>query len=87
MYKVNFSRTAEKDLKKLDRLIQLIIMKWIKKNLVDCENPYLHGKALKAELKGYWRYRIGDYRLICNIGKKECMILVLNVGDRKKIYK
>ncbi|MCI9063551.1 MAG: type II toxin-antitoxin system RelE/ParE family toxin [Clostridia bacterium] len=85
-YKVIFSNEAKKQLKKLDRHIATLIIIWIRKNLENCEDPRQYGKALTANRSGQWRYRIGDYRLICEIQDKEITILVLEVGHRKNIY-
>lgn len=86
-YRVEFSEMSLVYLKKLDKLIQTIILKWIKKNLVDCSNPKAHGKALVGNEKDFWRYRIGNYRLLCNIHDDVLTILILEVGHRSKIYK
>ena len=64
-----------------------IIMAWISKNLVNCEDPYLHGKALQGDLKSKWRYRVGNYRLIAHIDNENVIILVLVIGHRREIYK
>lgn len=64
-----------------------MIMNWITKNLVNCENPRVHGKSLTANLQGLWRYRIGDYRLICIIEDDRLVITALSVGHRRDIYK
>ncbi|MEG2848345.1 MAG: type II toxin-antitoxin system RelE/ParE family toxin [Bacilli bacterium] len=85
-YKVEFSETSLGHLKKLDKSVQTIILKWIKKNLVDCNNPKAHGKALVGNKKGFWRYRVGNYRLLCNIHDDVLTILVLEVGHRSEIY-
>ena len=85
-YRVEYSERALKDLKKLDKYTRQIIYYWIDKNLVGCENPRAHGKALTANRKGQWRYRIGDYRLICLIQDHELTILTLSVGHRRMIY-
>ena len=85
-YKVLFSDRAIKQLEKIDNYTKALIMGWIEKNLVDCENPRLHGKSLTGDRKGQWRYRIGNYRLICEIHDKEITILVLEVGHRRNIY-
>lgn len=85
-YKVLFSEEAKKQLKKLDKHISILIITWIRKNLQDCENPRQFGKPLVANRTGQWRYRIGDYRLICEIQDKEITILILEVGHRKNIY-
>ncbi|WP_083505612.1 type II toxin-antitoxin system RelE family toxin [Gemelliphila asaccharolytica] len=57
------------------------------KNLQNCINPREKGKALSYNRIGQWRYRIGNYRLICEIKDKELIILALEFGHRKNIYK
>ncbi len=83
-YTIETTQRFDKEFKKLDRYIQKMIKGWIEKNLYNCENPKAHGKALKSNLSGKWRYKIGDYRLICNIEEDELIILALSVGHRKK---
>ena len=85
-YKVEYTAQAVKQLKKLDKHTAALIYGWIDKNLVDCENPRLHGKGLTANRSGQWRYRIGDYRLIAEIQNEKITILLLNIGHRKEIY-
>ena len=85
-YKVEYTAQAVKQLKKLDKHTAALIYGWIDKNLVDCENPRLHGKGLPANRSGQWRYRIGDYRLIAEIQDEKITILLLNIGHRKEIY-
>lgn len=85
-YTVIFTDRAQKQLEKLDKNIAALIIGWVEKNLQNCENPRLHGKGLIANRSGQWRYRIGDYRLICEIQEKEITILVLEVGHRRNIY-
>ena len=51
-----------------------------------CENPRVHGKGLVENKSGQWRYRIGDYRVICEIKDEEIIILVLEIGHRREIY-
>ena len=85
-YKVLFSEEAKKQLKKLDKHISILIITWIRKNLQGCQNPRQFGKPLVANRTGQWRYRIGDYRLICEIQDEEITILILEVGHRKNIY-
>ncbi|HZK33075.1 MAG TPA: type II toxin-antitoxin system RelE/ParE family toxin [Tissierellaceae bacterium] len=86
-YEVRLGKRAQKNLKKIDINDAKIIMAWISKNLVDCQDPYIHGKSLKGSLKGKWRYRIGDYRLICNIDDEKLTILILEAGHRRVIPK
>ena len=86
-YTVSYTNQALKELKKLDRPTRALIIGWIEKNLVGCENPRVHGKGLTANHSGKWRYRIGDYRLIADIQDNQVLILILQVGHRKEIYK
>ena len=85
-YKVIFTERAKKQLKKLDKHIAALIVGWLEKNIQNCENPRLHGKGLVENKSGQWRYRIGDYRVICEIQDKEIIVLVLEVGHRREIY-
>ena len=85
-YKVEYSVRAIKEFKKLDKYTRQIIYSWIDKNLVGCEDPRRHGKGLTANRSGQWRYRTGDYRLICEIYDDRMVILALSVGHRRDIY-
>lgn len=85
-YKIVFSEKALNQLKKLDKHIIALIIGWLEKNVDGSENPRVHGKGLVENKSGLWRYRIGDYRLICEIQDKEVVVLVLEVGHRKEIY-
>lgn len=87
MYRVEYSDRAVKQLKKLDRATRTLILKWISKNLEGCENPREKGKGLTSNRSGEWRYRIGDYRVICDIRDDELVVLALSVGHRSDIYK
>ena len=86
-YSVETTKRFDKEFKKLDRYTQMIIKSWIDKNLVNCENPRTHGKGLTSNRSGQWRYRIGDYRIICEIEDDRLVILALSVGHRSDIYK
>ncbi len=86
MYKVTFSKQADKQLCKLDKSVAKKIVAWIVKNLQNCEDPRLHGKALTGNRAGLWRYRIGDYRIIAKIFDNELIIQVIEVGHRREIY-
>lgn len=86
-YSVEYTLQAVKQLKKLDVYTRKLILSWIEKNLVDCEDPRIHGKSLTANRSGQWRYRIGDYRIIAQIQDDKVLILILEVGHRREIYK
>ena len=86
-YKVETTARFDKEFKKLDRYTQKMVKAWVEKNLVGCNDPRAHGKGLSANRSGQWRYRIGDYRLICQIEDEKLVILALTVGHRSDIYK
>ena len=85
-YSVETTARFDREFKKLDRYTQRFIKGWIEKNLVGSDNLRQHGKALTANRSGQWRYRIGDYRLICNIDDNKLIILALTMGHRREIY-
>lgn len=85
-YKIEFQESVIKQLKKMDKSISSLIMGYIKKNILDCENPRILGKALVENHKGKWRYRVGDYRILCEIKDEIVTIVVIDVAHRRKIY-
>lgn len=86
-YRVEFTETARKSLKKLDKYTAIFIVGWIRKHLEGCLDPRLHGKGLVGNHRGEWRYRVGDYRLIADIQEERILILILDVGHRRGVYK
>ena len=86
-YEVQYSERALRELKKMDKYTRQMIYSWIDKNLNGCEDPRQRGKGLTANRSGQWRYRRGDYRLICQIQDAQLVILALSVGHRSTIYK
>ena len=87
MYTTKTENAFEKDVNKLDNGMKTRVYKWVTKNLVNCSNPRLDGKALDGALKGYWRYRIGEYRLIVLIDDKNKIIRLYDVLHRSVVYK
>ncbi|MDR1567840.1 MAG: type II toxin-antitoxin system RelE/ParE family toxin [Streptococcaceae bacterium] len=86
-YRLVISDDVKKQLKKMDKHVGLMLAKEMKKRLDDLSNPRQLGKALTGQYKGLWRYRIGNYRIISNIVDDELVIIALEVGHRKQIYK
>lgn len=86
MYRVETTARFDREFRKLDRYTQRMLKAWIEKNLVNCDDPRRHGKGLTANRSGEWRYRIGDYRLICEIQDSQLVILALTVGHRRNVY-
>ena len=85
-WKIEFEKTARDTLKKLDKPIRKQIEKYLDK-LSEIEDPRQRGKGLTGLRAGQWRYRVGDYRLICEIRDDVLVVLVLEIGHRSNIYK
>ena len=83
---VEVSGFAEKQLRKLDRPIQKRLLDWLEDRIEGCKNPRHFGEPLRGEMAGLWRYRIGDYRVICEIQDQQLVVLALAVGHRREIY-
>ena len=86
-YTIQTTPRFDKEFIKLGFYTQKIIKAWINKNIQGCEDPRIHGKALSSNRSGQWRYRIGDYRLLCEMHDNVLIILALSVGHRKEVYK
>lgn len=86
-YRLETTSRFDREFKKLDRYTQKILKSWIQSHLQDCEDPRAFGKGLTANCSDRWRYRIGDYRLLCEICDEKVVILTLSVGHRRDIYK
>ena len=87
MYKIEFTENAVKELSKLDKQTLRVIKHWVTKNLVGTTDPRVHGKELTGNLKGIWRYRVGDYRIFARIEDDRLIIFIFEVGHRSTVYK
>jgi mRNA interferase RelE/StbE len=85
--KIVYAKSLQKDIRKLDKASARHIKSWIAKNLEGIVDPRSKGKALTGNLKGLWRYRIGDYRLIAEIKDDEVVLYLLKLAHRKEVYK
>ncbi|CAN5860576.1 type II toxin-antitoxin system RelE/ParE family toxin [soil metagenome] len=81
-----FDGRALKELKKLDRQAQRQILEYLDERVAGNTDPRSFGKGLKADSAGLWRYRVGDYRILCQIQDRELVVLVVAVGHRKDVY-
>jgi mRNA interferase RelE/StbE len=86
-WQIEITRTAERQITKLSRPAQKAIQRFLRERLLPAENPRQWGKPLRGEKQGLWRYRVGDYRLICDIQDEWVVVLVLEVGHRKDVYR
>jgi len=87
VWTIEITRTAEKQIKKLDPPAQQSVVRFLRERLKSAENPRQWGKPLRGDKRGLWRYRVGDYRLICNIQDERITMLVLEVAHRKDVYR
>lgn len=83
---IEFDIAAEQDLKKLPKSEQKKLLKAIHR-LANLPTPRSAGKPLKGQFGGLWRYRMGNYRIICKIEDSILLVLVIAIGHRKNIYK
>lgn len=86
-YSVVYTKTALRQLKKMDRKIAAFIVSYIEDKLVGCDDPRRYGKALQGNLNDKWRYRVGDYRILAKIQDDIVVVTVVEVGHRREIYK
>jgi mRNA interferase RelE/StbE len=82
---VEFDPRAKAEFSKLDKAIQKRVVKFLARLQ---ENPRQHGAALHGETLGnYWKYRIGDYRLIADIQDRKLTVLIIQIGHRSDVYR
>lgn len=88
IWKVNLSETAKKQLEKLSKKNPQQAQRMIHylKEVANLTDPRERGKGLVGSLSGLWRYRVGDYRIICQIDNGELLITALELGHRREIY-
>ena len=86
-WRIEISRTAEKQITKLARPAQKSIQRFLRDRLAPAQGPRQWGKPLRGDKKDLWRYRVGDFRLICDIQDDRVIVLVLEVGHRKDVYR
>ena len=86
-WKIEFTPEAEKQLSKIDRQTAKRIIKFLRNRIEKAENPRIHGTALKGVLREFWRYRVGDYRIISRIEEEHLIIVVIRVAHRRDVYR
>ena len=86
-WKIELSAMARKQLCMMDRPEQKKIVDYLAERIEGCKNPRHFGEALSANRAGLWRYRVGDYRIICEIQDDKVIVLVLTIGHRREVYK
>jgi mRNA interferase RelE/StbE len=86
-WKVEYTDIAERTIEKLDQQVRKRINGFFRNRVANAEDPTLIAESLQGEFRGLWRFRIGDYRAICDIQRRQLLVLVLEVGHRKEIYR
>lgn len=87
-FRVSYTKRAKKQIDKLDNRQYALIDKWIKNNLIDCQNPQkVPNSEILKSVPGGWRYRVGKYRILAVIRESEVCIEVFRVGHRKGVYR
>jgi mRNA interferase RelE/StbE len=87
VWRVNFDQAAEKELSKLDKPVAIRILKFLNEKIVPSKNPRILGEPLKGSLSEYWKYRIGDYRVVCYIADEIVTVRVIRIAHRRHVYK
>ena len=77
---------AQKQLRKLDRPVCRRLLDWLSDRIEGCKDPRHFGEPLRGDLGGLWRYRVGEYRIICEIQDRKLVVLALAIGHRRDVY-
>jgi len=88
VWAIEFDEAAKKELAKLDRQVARRLLDFLKQRVISLKDPRSVGQALKGSKLGeFWKYRVGDFRIIANIQDRKMIILILRVGNRREIYR
>jgi mRNA interferase RelE/StbE len=88
VWAIEFDEAAKKELAKLDRKVARRLLDFLTQRVISLKDPRSVGQALKGSKLGeFWKYRVGDFRIIANIQDQKMIILVLRVGSRRDIYR
>ncbi len=86
--RVEFDPGALDDLKRLDRPVQQRLVGFLRNRVASLDNPRSIGEALSgARLSSYWRYRVGDWRIVCDIQDERIVVRVLRICNRRDVYR
>ena len=86
-WSVEFIDTAKRQLAKLDRKWQAAILDFLEDQITPLDDPRSRGKPLAGDRKGLWRYRVGDYRILCELRNDELIVLVVTIGHQRRVYR
>jgi mRNA interferase RelE/StbE len=83
---VEFNRDAARDLRRLGAVAERAILRYLRERIATAEDPRRFGKPLTGDLKGFWRYRVGDYCMVASIEDDRFVVLIVTVGHRREVY-
>lgn len=87
-WKIDFTPEAQRNLDRLDRQVARRVIKFIVERIAELEDPRSLGEALHGpDLRKYWKYRVGDYRVIAKIEDERVSIVVIRIGNRREVYR
>jgi mRNA interferase RelE/StbE len=86
-WRVEISPTAQKQLGQLDKPVGRRVLKFLHERVERLEDPRQLGERLQGTLSQFWKYRVGDYRLICSLENDRLVVLVLRIGHRREVYR
>ena len=83
---LKFEENAAREIRKLDPQIRRRIRNYLEQRVLSVDDPRKRGKPLRGSKSRLWRYRVGDYRIVCEIQDNELLILVIRIGHRRNVY-
>lgn len=86
-WQVEFDRAAVRDLRKLGAEAERLILRYLRERIAGAGDPRRFGHALTGDLKGLWRYRVGDYRIVAQVEDDRFVVLVVTIGHRREVYR
>lgn len=86
-WRIEYAQSVQKSVKKLDPRVRQRIREYLEHRVAQLDNPRQLGKPLKGEHTELWRYRVGDYRIICDIRDATLVVLVVRIGHRRTVYR
>jgi len=84
---IEFDPAAQRELDKLDEPIARRVSRFLYERVAQLDDPRRIGERLQGTLSELWRYRVGDYRILCSLEHQHLVVLVLRIGHRREIYK
>ncbi|HYU45121.1 MAG TPA: type II toxin-antitoxin system RelE/ParE family toxin [Terriglobales bacterium] len=85
-WRIEFDPAALKELEKLDKTVERRIVKFLRERVANLDDPRQIGGSLQGTRSGLWKYRVGDYRIICSLEHDRLVVLVLQIGHRREVY-